>query len=299
MKNNESLVSIIIIAYKKPDSLKRLLDSIYKSSYKNIEVVVVNNSSEDYKLRYEQIIKEFPHVIHCWNGKNLMISSAWNLGFDLSKGDMTLFSADDFIFEFSMLRYLVNSISKAENIGVVGPMMYYSNNEMHDPAYSISLSTGIPLLKRYKPGDNKVNLVDGVILISRKIMKEVGKFDEKNFNFYLETAEFCARVRQKGYICVVCFEARAWHDHLPLGGYILPDPDRYKFTKTYYYLLSTKVKYIRKHANALQKICFFSLFLWLLFIWHGGTILLLAKHKKKEKFFMLCKGIINGIFEKL
>ena len=295
----QPLVSIIIIAYNRPHTLSKLLQSIYKSSFKNTELIVVNNSEEIYKSQYEEIMQDYPSIGHIWCGKNLFISGAWNVGFKRAKGDLIFFCGDDYIFDKMMLSQLTKFILSNDDCGVVGPGVYYSNNEIFPPLFSISLSTGIPLAKKYNPGANLVHIVDGVIMIKRCLVNEISGFDEKNFNFYLESADLCARIRQKGYKCIILFEAKVWHDHLPRKGNMFTDPDRYKYSKTYYYLLSTKIKFIRKYADILQKISFFCLFLWLLIVWHGAIILLLSKQKKREKIIMLYKGAINGIFEKL
>ena len=297
--NQQPLVSIIIIAYNRPRTLSKLLQSIYKSSFKNTELIVVNNSEEIYKSQYEEIMQDYPSIGHIWCGKNLLIAGGWNKGFEESKGDLIFFCGDDYIFDKMMLNQLTKFISSNDDCGVVGPMVYYSNNEIYPPLFSISLSTGIPLAKKYTPGVNLVHIVDGIIMIRRSLVEEAGGFDEKNFNFYLESADLCARVRQKGYKCIILFEAKVWHDHLPRKGNMFNDPDRYKLPKAHYYLLSTKIKFIRKYANGVQKICFFGLFLWLLIVWYGAIILLLSKEKKREKFIMLYEGVINGIFEKL
>jgi len=296
---NEPLISIIIPAYNRPKSLKSLLESVKNSSYKNIEVIISDNSRESYKEEYSDLISKYSFAKYHYNGKNLLIAGGWNKGFEESKGDLIFFCGDDYIFDKMMLNQLTKFISSNDDCGVVGPMVYYSNNEIYPPLFSISLSTGIPLAKKYTPGVNLVHIVDGIIMIRRSLVEEAGGFDEKNFNFYLESADLCARVRQKGYKCIILFEAKAWHDHLPRKGNMVSDPDRYKFSKSYYYLLSTKIKYIRKYANVLQKICFFGLFSWLLIVWHGAIILLVSKQNKREKFFMFYKGVINGIFEKL
>lgn len=296
---NEPLVSIIIPAYNRPKSLKSLLESVKNSNYKNIEVIVSDNSRESYKEVYSNLISKYPFAKHLYNEKNLLIAGGWNKGFEESKGDLIFFCSDDYVFDKVMLSKLVEYILSNDDCGVVGPMIYYSNNEIFPLAFSVSLSTGIPLAKKNNPGANLVHIVDGVIMIKRSLVEKVGVFDERNFNFYLESADLCTRVRQKGYKCIILFEAKAWHDHLPRKGNIFTNPDRYMYSKTYYYLLSTKIKFVRKYANIVQKICFFGLFLWLLIIWHGAIILLLSKQKKKEKFTMFYKGVINGIFEKL
>jgi len=297
MKN--PLISIVIVAYKRPQALSNLLDSIYDSSYKNIEIIIINNSDKSFKDAYEKIISKYPEIVHVWSENNLMLAGAWNKGFELSKGDLILFSGDDYIFDKDMLRELTDSLLAADDIGIVGPMFYYSNGELLIPACALSLSTGMPLLKKYTKGNNEVNIIDCVLLVKRKVIEEIGKFDEKNFKFYLESADLCMRAKRKGYKCLIRFEAKAQHDHLPMKAYIIVHPERYKNPLTYYYLMSTKIKYIRKYANIFQRLVFFLFFLPLLTIWHVSIIVIWGREKPMARIYHFIQGVINGIFEKL
>jgi GT2 family glycosyltransferase len=287
------------VAYNRPASLLRLLESAKNSSYKNIEVLISNNSDNQYKADYEQLASQFEFATNIWNEGNLMISAAWNKCLDLIKGELVIFCGDDYIFEKEMLSQLVDFMMSHDDCGVVGPMMYYSNNERLIPAYALSLSTGIPLLKIYKAGANLVHIVDGVIMSRTQLVKEAGGFDDKNFIFYLESADLCARLRRKGYNCYILNEAKAVHDHMPLKANILPEPDRYLNPDTYYYLMSSKIKYIRKYANIIQKCIFFIIFLPLLCLWHSSIIIIRGRKSTFLKFHSLFKGVINGVYEKL
>ena len=102
-KMNE-LVSIIVPAYNAEAYLNRCIDSILSQTYRNIEIILVDDGSTDntpvlcdeYSEQHKDIIK----VIHKENGG---VSSARNIGIDTASGDYYAFVdsddwiADDFI----------------------------------------------------------------------------------------------------------------------------------------------------------------------------------------------------------
>ena len=47
VKDEESLVSIIILNYNAGKLIEECVDSIYQSNYKNFEIILVDNNSKD------------------------------------------------------------------------------------------------------------------------------------------------------------------------------------------------------------------------------------------------------------
>lgn len=92
------LVSIIVPVYKVEQYLKRCMDSILNQTYKNIEVIMVNDGSPDNCPalcdEYEKIDSRV-RVIHKENGG---LSSARNVALDTLNGDYVFFvDSDDWV----------------------------------------------------------------------------------------------------------------------------------------------------------------------------------------------------------
>ena len=100
---NDMLVSIIIPAYNAEKYIGACLDSVISQTYKNIEIVVVNDGSSD---RTKEIIENYAEKdkrIKLISTENGGVSRARNIGMDNSKGEFfTFVDADDGLFENSV-----------------------------------------------------------------------------------------------------------------------------------------------------------------------------------------------------
>ena len=117
--DKDSLISIVIPIYNAEKYLEECLNSIKNQTYKNIEVIMVNDGSKDDS---ETICKRFSEDdarFRYFTKVNGGVSSARNLGLDNVKGDyITFIDADDWIAE-KHLELLINSIKKTNSdIGV-------------------------------------------------------------------------------------------------------------------------------------------------------------------------------------
>lgn len=109
-KSSDPLVSIIVPVYNIAQYLERCVNSIIHQSYKNIEIILVDDGSTDNSGQICDSFKEKDNrvrVIHKINGG---LSSARNAGLDIIKGEYIGFvDGDDFIDTY-MYEELVKAI---------------------------------------------------------------------------------------------------------------------------------------------------------------------------------------------
>lgn len=98
--------SIIVPVYNTEKYLKRCLDSIRKQTFKNYEVIIVNDGSTD---NSSDIISKYPFKII--NQKNQGLSMARNNGVKESSGEYLIFLDSDDYIEKDLLREINNSLS--------------------------------------------------------------------------------------------------------------------------------------------------------------------------------------------
>lgn len=106
----ENLVSIIVPIYNVDKYLSQCIESIINQTYRNIEVILINDGSTDKSyeicLKYAILDKRI-QLINKDNGGS---ANAKNYGLGVAKGDYIVFvDSDDFI-ELDMIEYMVNTI---------------------------------------------------------------------------------------------------------------------------------------------------------------------------------------------
>ena len=127
----EYKVSIIVPIYKVEKYLEKCIDSILNQTYKNLEIILVDDGSpdkcpkicDDYAKKDERI-----KVIHKKNGG---LSDARNFGIDIATGDYISFiDSDDFISK-DYVEYLLNLIIKYDaDISIILPLKFKDDNRI-------------------------------------------------------------------------------------------------------------------------------------------------------------------------
>ena len=105
---DKPVVSILIPAYNAAAYLPQCLDSILKQTYRDLQVVIVDDGSKDNTLEVCRECAEKDARIEVYNQENQGVAATRNHLLDKVKGDYVLFvDADDWI-ELDMVEYLVN-----------------------------------------------------------------------------------------------------------------------------------------------------------------------------------------------
>ena len=123
MQNDRALVSVVIPVYNVEKYLRKCIDSVVSQTYKNIEIILVDDGSPDkcpqicdeYAEKYDNIT-----VIHKTNGG---LSDARNVGIERAKGKYILFLDSDDSLEITAIEDMVVIASK-QNADAVIPYRY-------------------------------------------------------------------------------------------------------------------------------------------------------------------------------
>lgn len=93
----EELVTVIITTYKRSDIIERAIKSVLNQTYKNIEIIVVDDNANfpEERKKTAEIVKKYPNIIYIPNSKNLGGALARNEGIYKAKGEYIAFLDDD------------------------------------------------------------------------------------------------------------------------------------------------------------------------------------------------------------
>ncbi len=111
---NDSKVSVIIPVYNAESYLEKCLNSIMDQTYKNIEIIIVNDGSEDGSEKIIVSKMKEDTRIHYISKSNQGVSAARNEGISRAKGDYLVFiDADDYV-DSQFISNLVSLINNTE-----------------------------------------------------------------------------------------------------------------------------------------------------------------------------------------
>ena len=128
LKDEDFLISIVIPIYNAEKYLEQCLNSIKNQTYKNFEVIMVNDGSKDESETICKRFLEYDARFRYFTKENGGVSSASNLVLDNFKGYfITFIDSDDWIAE-KHLELLINSIKKTNSDIVVSCYKEFDNN---------------------------------------------------------------------------------------------------------------------------------------------------------------------------
>ena len=139
------LASVIVPFYNRENSIRRCLDSLINQTYKEIEIIAVDDGSTDRSLKICRDYATKDDRIRCFHKENGGVSSARNMGISYAKGDILLFvDSDDFVLP-SFIEKIVDAF---ENSDVDVVMTKFANGNEHDNNFS-EIKERITLLGNY------------------------------------------------------------------------------------------------------------------------------------------------------
>ena len=120
------LVAIILLNWNSYQDTLACLDSLAKIDYPNYRLVVIDNGSEDESVA--KIQAAYPDLPLAVTGENLGFVGGNNLGMQIAKNmgaDYMLLLNNDTEVDPQFLGLMVTAAEKDEQVGVVGPTIYY------------------------------------------------------------------------------------------------------------------------------------------------------------------------------
>lgn len=117
--DNSILISVIVPIYNAEKFLPRCIESILDQTFKNFELLLINDGSKDSSLDIcKKYLEKFPDKIRVFNNKNMGCSITRNFGIEKSQGKYLLFIDSDDWIEKDMLENMYEKVV-SENSDVV------------------------------------------------------------------------------------------------------------------------------------------------------------------------------------
>ncbi|HBY10081.1 MAG: Glycosyl transferase family 2 [candidate division WWE3 bacterium GW2011_GWA1_43_94] len=286
-------LSIIITTKDRYELLLKCVESILNSSYKDFELIIIDDNSTDPTKDMKPSDVDHAEVLIYHATTKMMMVKARNKGIGLSKGEYVLFIDDDNIIDIHMIQHLVNFLEREPRVGISGPSMYYSNGTKYLDYQKINLYTGKTSGFVGNLGNDHY-LSDGipnVFIIRREVIDNVGVFDEALIQTYTEP-DYSLSAKLKGYTTAIYPKAKTYHQ--------LEMSDRYtsralggKYIQKAYCLMRNRTVLITRYGNSLQRLVYVLLFSW---VWPlSYTLLVVIKERRFDLVPLYWKGWYDGV----
>lgn len=136
------LISVIVPIYNVEKYLSRCVDSIINQTYKNLEIILVDDGSPDNCPKMCDDYAEQDSRIKVVHKKNGGLSDARNAGMTVASGEyISYIDSDDYV-AVDFFEILLNTIQKENSdIAECGVVKFYEDNRFDDFADDLSVKT--------------------------------------------------------------------------------------------------------------------------------------------------------------
>jgi hypothetical protein len=214
---SDGKVSIITVTHNNESDIEEYLTSIFKQTYKNFEVIIVDSASSDKTL---ELVRVFPNVKMISVPRNVGYGEGSNLGYQISDGDFVAILNPDTIVNENWLSELIKVLSKDPKVGIVTPkILMYANKRIINTCGNDVHFTGFGFSRGINQHECNYDSPEFLFtpsccsfIIRREILKKVGFFDE-DFFLRSEVPDLAWRVHLIGHTCVYVPTSRVFHKY--------------------------------------------------------------------------------------
>ena len=188
--NEKFLISIVVLNYNAGELLLNCINSLKKSTYQNIEILVVDNISSDDS--HTKCKKQFPDIKLIQNRKNLGYCGGNNVGIKEAKGEFIVILNPDTIVEENWLDEMFNAFNEFGD-GLYQPKIISLNesdiiqstgNMIHVFGFGFARDKGGKIIEK-KEEIEKIGYASGTCLFTtKKVLEKVGLLDEFLFLYH-------------------------------------------------------------------------------------------------------------------
>ena len=202
------LVSVIIPAHNEEEYIEETIKSVLLQSYKNFEIIVVNDGSKDKTKEIVEHLKKKSNKIRLINfDSGHSAAFARNAGAKLAKGSILIFQDADCFADKKMIEVVVSNILNGFD-GVA------SRTLNMPPKTLIGRAIQAQRALRWETKEEKkkeINLNSGILVANMRkdCFFDIGGFDDSIF--YFEDADLTKKFFEKGYKAVYEPKSKEYH----------------------------------------------------------------------------------------
>lgn len=211
-------VSILIATYNGEKKIAHLLDSLFKQSYKNFELIIIIDGSTD---NTHAILKNYPHFKDCMTIINKIENNGrpycLDMAADQAKGDLLIFFDDDMLPEIDCVEQHVKFHSKQSSKCILVGNGYRPEKEGKN-IFDEFLLDSENVWRATHPANFQISIDKFVtttcnLSMSKSIFKGLNGFDKRLYD--LEDVDITIRALRDKIPVYYNSNIKAWHNDFP------------------------------------------------------------------------------------
>lgn len=169
----KDLISIVLPIYNGEKYMKQSIDSIIDQTYKNWELIIIDDCSTDNTANIaKEYLKKDSRIKYYKNEVNIRLPKTLNRGFSIAKGEYLTWTSDDNLFKKNALEKMYNALKLNNQAEFV-----YASCEIID-----EYGRNVDYMYASKDGNKKIiglNIVGACFMYTRKVYETIGDYDPK------------------------------------------------------------------------------------------------------------------------
>jgi len=310
--NKDPLVSIVIPTYNRNESVLRLIKSLLTNTYKNIEIIIIDDHSKDNTFELvKNTFKGNKKVKIFRNNRNLFAAGSKNVGQKKAKGEFIAFIDDDNLADKNLIKNFVEVFIKNPDFGELGPINYNFNNKkaiLHTSSTRSMWTTKTKHMRTLEPFKNKqfweVDDIPNAFIVRADVVKKHKIEFRKEYGIMYEESDYAYRIRNAGYKIVMVRDAKVYHDIEDKSGKEKPKDYLYHFmedSRRPFTFARNRIIFHSIYSTRLQNMVIMSFWIWFFLAYYFYKFLFyngFGSFSKSQKinacrsYFM---GTINGL----
>lgn len=225
-------ISIVIASKDHIEDLDKCIKSILnKSTYKNYEIIVVENNSEEKEtFRYYKEIEKHKNIKVVYWKDEFNYSAINNYGVQFTTGDYILLLNNDIeVITPNWLEEML-MIAQRKDVGAVGAKLFYSDNTVQHAGVIVGVGGIAGHSHRFYPSEsvgyvgrliitqNLSAVTAACLMVKKNIFLKVNGLTEK-YKVAFNDIDFCLKIRKLGYLNVMTPFAQLYHYESKSRGY--------------------------------------------------------------------------------
>ena len=190
----DNLVTIVVVSYNHSKYIIECLDSVGKQTYKNWELIVVDDASTDNSVEvYNKWLEENNiKAIKIYNTQNKGFVKTLNTCIPYCTGKyIKLFAADDVMHEDLLSKCVSKFEDEGEDLGVIFSNAQFINEKLEQFLHPDTSKVPDGWIFEILMGGNFITAL--TVMVKTEVYKKVGDYDE---NIWIEDWEFWLRTAQ-------------------------------------------------------------------------------------------------------